>query len=240
MDMDKSKSKYVGVRITDQQASVLSRLQKDSKLSKTEILLQGLDFLDEFYSLGLDKQPLREELSALENEALHHAAELKRVRNREEAIREMVQELRKVDEIVDRYHCDKSAAIQILLDIQAENHWLPRHALMWVSERLDIPMSQIMHLATFYKTFYLKPRGKHLVTVCLGTACHVRGGPRILDQAERVLGIKAGETTEDLKFTLESVNCLGCCALGPVIVVDGNYHGKMTSSKVEKAISSCT
>jgi len=236
--MDKNKSKYVGVRITDRQASVLSRLQKDSKLSKTEILLQGLDFLDEFYSLQLDKQPLSGELLALENEALCHAAELKRVRRREEAIREMVQELRNVDEIVDRYQFDRSALIQILLDIQAENNWLPRHALMWVSERLNVPMSQILHLATFYKTFHLRPRGKHLVTVCLGTACHVRGGPRILDHAERVLGIKSGETSDDLKFTLEQVNCLGCCALGPVMIVDGSYYGKMSSSKVEKILSS--
>jgi len=238
--MEKSKSKYVGVRITDEQASILSRLQKDSRLSKTEILLRGLTFLDEFYSLGLDREPLSDELNALEKEAFHYAAELRRVRKREEAISEMVQELHAIDEIVDKYHCDKSALIQILLEIQAKTNWLPKHTLMWVSERLGVPMSQIRQITTFYTAFHLKPRGKHLVKVCLGTACHVRGGPRILEHTERALGIKAGETTEDMKFTLESVNCLGCCALGPVIVVDSDYHGKLSSSKVEKILSSYT
>jgi len=238
--MEKNKSKYVGVRITDEQASILSRLQEDSKLSKTEILLKGLTFLDEFYSLGLDNRPLNDELNALESEALHYAAELKRVRKREEAIRDLIQQLHHIDRIVDKYHCDRSALIQILLDIQAENYWLPRHALMWVSERLGVPMSQIRQITTFYKTFYLKPRGEHLVRVCLGTACHVRGGPRILERAENVLGIKVGETTEDMKFTLESVNCLGCCALGPVMVVDEEYHGNLAISKVEKVLSKYT
>jgi len=238
--MEKSKSKFVGVRITDEQASILSRLQKDSKLSKTEILLKGLSVLDEFYALGLDHKPLSDELSALEKEAFHYATELRRVRKREEAISEMVQELHEIDKIVDKYHCEKSALIQILLEIQANTHWLPKHALMWVSERLDVPMSQIRQITTFYKAFHLKPRGEHLVRVCLGTACHVRGGPRILEYTERALGIKAGETTENMKFTLESVNCLGCCALGPVIVVDNDYHGRLSTSQIEKILSSYT
>jgi NADH-quinone oxidoreductase subunit E len=238
--MEKNKSKFVGVRITDEQASILSRLQKDSKLSKTEILLKGLNFLDEFYALGLDREPLSRELDALEREAFHHAVELKRVRKREEAISEMVQELHNIDAIVDKYHCEKSALIQILLEIQAKNHWLPKHALMWVSEKLGVPMSQIRQITTFYKAFHLTPRGKHLVRVCLGTACHVRGGPRILERTEQVLGIKSGETTSDMKFTLESVNCLGCCALGPVLVVDEDYHGKLSTSKVEKILTSYT
>ncbi|MDI6856577.1 MAG: NADH-quinone oxidoreductase subunit NuoE [Candidatus Thermoplasmatota archaeon] len=152
----------------------------------------------------------------------------------------MVQELRNVDEIIDKYQCDKSALIQILLEIQDKKHWLPKHALMWISERLKVPMIQILHIASFYKAFSLEPRGEHLVRVCLGTACHVRGGQRVLEVAERVLGIKAGETTRDLKFTLESVNCLGCCALGPVIVVDDEYHGKVAPSKVGDILASYT
>jgi len=231
--MDKNKSKYVGVRITDEQASILNRLQEDSKLSKTELLLKGLTFLDEFYSLGLDNRPLKDELNALEEEALRYAAELKKVRKREEAIRDLIQQLHSVDRIVDKYHCEKSALIQILLEIQAENNWLPRHALMWVSERLGVPMSQIRHISTFYKAFYLQPRGKHLVRVCLGTACHVRGGTEVLDRAEKALGIKVGETTEDMNFTLECVNCLGCCALGPVMAIDSEYHSNPSSKKLK-------
>lgn len=223
--------------MSKEQSRVLFGLQHNSNLSKTEILLRGLEILGEYYSLGLDRRPLKDELRSLEKEAIYHSKVLKRFRRREESIKEMVGELRAVDEIIDKYQADKSALIQILLEIQSRNHWLPKHALMWVSERLGVPMAQILHIATFYKAFSLKPRGKHLVRVCLGTACHVRGGPRILEAAERVLEIKAGETTPDIKFTLESVNCLGCCALGPVMVVDDEYHGKLSSAKVGKILA---
>ena len=238
MKKEKTKSHFVGLRMTEEQKKALSKLQEKSDLSKTDILLKGLKILDEYYSLGLDRPTLSLELRKLEEEAMRHSEELKRIRKREESIREMVRELRDVDEIIDKHEGDKSALIQILLEIQSRNHWLPKPALMWISERLKVPMSQILHIATFYKAFSLKPRGEHLVRVCLGTACHVRGGQRILEEAERILGMKAGETTADLKFTLESVNCLGCCALGPVMVVDDDYHGKLTSPKVEKILSS--
>lgn len=237
MSKEKAKPHIVGLRMTKKQRAVLSKLEQGSGLSKTEILLRGLEIISEYYSLGLDHEPLMYELSKLEKEAIHHSEALKRIRKREESIKEMVQELRDVDKVIDKYQCDKSMLIQILLEIQAKNHWLPKTALMWVSERLNVPMTQILHIASFYKAFSLEPRGEHLVRVCLGTACHVRGGPRILETAERVLGIKAGETTSDLKFTLESVNCLGCCALGPVIVVDGEYHGKLAPSKVGKILA---
>jgi NADH-quinone oxidoreductase subunit E len=181
--------------------------------------------------------PLSEELRALELEAFHYAAQLNRVRKPEEAIREMVQELRDLDGVMGRYHWEESALIQILLEVQAKVHWLPRHLLMWISERLNVPLAQILHIASFYKAFSLKPRGKHMVRVCLGTACHVRGGPRIIESAERALSIQAGETTADMKYSLESVNCLGCCALGPVMVVDEDYHGNLAPSQVEKILS---
>lgn len=240
MKREKTKSHYVGVRVTEKQNEVLSKIQEKSDLSKTDILLKGLGILDEYYSLGLDRPPLSYELKELEEEAIQHSEELKRIRRREESIREMVRELRDIDEVIDKHQGDKSALIQILLEIQSKNHWLPKTALMWVSERLNVPMSQILHIATFYKAFSLKPRGEHLVRVCLGTACHVRGGQRILEETERVLGIKAGETTPDLRFTLESVNCLGCCALGPVMVIDDEYHGKLAPSNIGKILSNHT
>ena len=237
MKKGKVKSHFVGVRLTEVQKEALSKLEKTSDLSKTDILLRGLELLSEYYSLGLDRPPLNVELKKLEDEALHHFQELKRIKRREESVREMVQELRDIDKIIDEYNGDKSALIQILLKIQAKNHWLPKPALMWVSERLDIPMSQILNIATFYKAFSLDPRGEHLVRVCLGTACHVRGGPKVLDAAEQFLGVKSGETTSDFKFTLESVNCLGCCALGPVMMVDDKHYGKLDSSKVGEILS---
>jgi NADH-quinone oxidoreductase subunit E len=129
------------------------------------------------------------------------------------------------------------ALISILQDIQSEFHYLPEEALRHVARRLDLPLIQVYGVATFFKAFSLKPQGKHKCSVCLGTACHVRGASSILDELERQLGINSGETTEDMQFTLESVNCLGACALGPVAVLDGEYHGQMNAAKAKKMIT---
>ena len=141
-------------------------------------------------------------------------------------------ELAKVDAIIDKYPAQRSVLIQLLLDIQSEFNWIPKEAIQCVSDRLQIPISQIYHVASFYKAMSLTPRGRHIINVCLGTACHVRGATRIMDKLEESLGIKTGETTQDTKYSLERVNCLGCCALGPVMVVDKDYHGKMTPARV--------
>ena len=141
-----------------------------------------------------------------------------------------------VDGIIDRDGVEASSLIQVMLDIQGENHWLPRDALDRVSERLGVPLARIQHIATFYKAFSLVPRGRHEVHVCLGTACHVRGAPRILDTLKDLTGIEPGETDLELKYSLETVNCLGCCALGPVVDIDGKIHGKLTPSKTTDAL----
>lgn len=139
----------------------------------------------------------------------------------------------KIDFIINKYNCEKGSLISILLDIQAVYNYLPREALVYVAKRLDIPLIQIYSIATFYKAFSLTPRGRHILTVCLGTACHVRGAVNVLEEIERKLGIKPGETTKDNEFSLETVNCLGSCALGPIVVADGGYHGRMTPSRVK-------
>ncbi|MHC4542968.1 MAG: NADH-quinone oxidoreductase subunit NuoE family protein [Planctomycetota bacterium] len=144
--------------------------------------------------------------------------------------------MEKVDEIVDSYDADKESIIQVLQDITSEYNYLPESGLRRISQRLNIPLSEVFEVATFYKAFSLEPRGKHLVHVCLGTACHVRSAPQILNTIERILNLKANQTSEDLMFTLETVNCLGACALGPVVVIDGQYHGQMTQTKVEKLL----
>jgi len=123
-----------------------------------------------------------------------------------------------------------------LQDIQAEYRYLPEDALMEVSHSLEIPLSQVYSVATFFRAFSLEPTGRHLIDVCLGTACHVRGAVRILERLERELGIKHGETTKDLDFTLETVNCVGACALGPIVIADGEYSGEMTADKVKPLI----
>jgi NADH-quinone oxidoreductase subunit E len=144
----------------------------------------------------------------------------------------------RIDRIIDKYACEPGVLIQLLLDIQRELTWIPPEAIMRINKRLKIPVSEIYRVASFYTALSLKPRGQHLVRVCTGTACYVRGGPRVLDSVERTLKIRAGETTSDGKFTLETVNCLGCCALGPVVEIDGQYHGKLSPAKVEKLLSS--
>lgn len=145
-------------------------------------------------------------------------------------------ETERIDRIIDSHNGEQSSLIQVLLDIQAENNWLPKSALERVAERLDVPMTRIQHIATFYKAFSLVPKGRHQVHICMGTACHVRGAGRLLDTVSEVTGIKAGETDLDLKFSLQTVNCLGCCALGPVVEIDGKTHGKMTPSKTVEVL----
>ena len=142
----------------------------------------------------------------------------------------------KIDKIIDKYPSDPSSLIQVLLEIQRENRWLPKEALGKVSKKLKVPLNRIQHIVTFYKAFSLVPKGRHQVHICVGTACHVRGATRILDTVEEATGIKPGETDLDLKFSLETVNCLGCCALGPVVEVDGKVHGKMSPVKTAEVL----
>jgi len=144
----------------------------------------------------------------------------------------------KIKSILARYQGDAGMLVPILQDVQAEYNYLPREALVLVGEGLDVPLSQVYSVASFFKAFSLKPRGRHLINVCLGTACHVRGVGRVLDEIERRLGIRSGETTQDLRYTLETVNCVGACALGPIVVIDGNYSGQMTGSRVKPLLES--
>jgi len=140
---------------------------------------------------------------------------------------------KRIEPILDNYRRDKGLIISILQDVQVEYNYLPKEALEQISEGLGIPLSHVYSVATFFKSFSLKPRGRHLINVCLGTACHVRGAARVLEEIERELGISRGESTEDLKYTLETVNCVGACALGPVVIIDGEYSGQMKTNRVK-------
>jgi NADH-quinone oxidoreductase subunit E len=141
-----------------------------------------------------------------------------------------------LDAILDGHGRDPANIVAILQDVQAKTNWLPEEDLRYLCAELAIPLTKIMSLASFYRAFSLKPRGRHIVQVCVGTACHVRGAVRIVDTISRDLGVGAGETDKDLGFTLETVNCLGACALGPIVVVDGEYHGQMTSAKATRLL----
>src|SRR5210317_1418786 len=144
----------------------------------------------------------------------------------------------RVDQIIEKHQCEASSLIQVLLDIQSENHWLPEETLERVSEKLQVPLTRIQHIATFYKAFSLVPKGRHEIHICMGTACHVRGATRVLDTVKDLTGIEPGETDLDLKFTLETVNCLGCCALGPVMEIDGATHGRLSAAATTDVLQS--
>ena len=143
---------------------------------------------------------------------------------------------KRLKEIIARYHSEPGSLLAILQDLQEAYNYLPVDMLKLMSHEMDIPLTRIYEVATFYTAFSLKPRGQHIVKLCVGTACHVRGAAGILDKLERTLEIKPGETSGDRKFTLETVNCVGACALGPVMVMDGEYHGQVTMAKVDKVI----
>ena len=141
-----------------------------------------------------------------------------------------------IDAIIKKYDEQKEFLICILQDLQARYGYLPKEALKRVADKLGIPLIQIYSVATFFKAFSLRPKGGHTIHVCLGTACHVRGAERVLSKIKRDLSIDVDETTKDLNFTLKTVNCLGACALGPIVEVDGKYHGHMNTNKVEPVL----
>lgn len=143
----------------------------------------------------------------------------------------------KIDQIIEKFKNEKGTIIGLMQDIHGEYRYLPEEVLLRVSAELDIPMAKLYTLATFYKSFRLEPVGKHHVRVCIGTACHVNGATKIVETLERELGVKSGQTTEDNQFTLETVNCLGACALGPLALVDGEYHGKIDQGKLKKLLN---
>jgi len=148
-----------------------------------------------------------------------------------------VPDLQRVGEIIDSYDADSTATLAILQDIQAVYGYLPRQALLHAADRLQVPLGEVYRMATFFRAFSLEPRGEFTIKVCLGTACHVRGAVPILEQFERDLQIKAGETTLDRKFTLEVVMCLGACALGPVALVNEDTHGEMNPDKARQLVA---
>jgi len=142
----------------------------------------------------------------------------------------------KLGEIVGRYGKDPTLILSMLQDIQAVHNYLPREWLEGLGRELDLPLTKIYRIATFFKTLSLKPRGRHICTVCVGTTCHVRGAPKLIDKIERDFAIKAGETTADMELTMETVGCVGACALGPLVVLDGKYHGHTTTESLGKVL----
>ena len=141
-------------------------------------------------------------------------------------------EMSNLEAILENRGAEPFAIMEVLHDVQGSYGYLPEEVLRQVSASFDVPLIEVFRLANFYKAFTLKPRGRHLITVCMGTACHVRNSPRFLDEVRRRLKVEPGRTTEDGEFTLETVNCLGACALAPVVIMDGKYYEHMTPAKL--------
>jgi NADH-quinone oxidoreductase subunit E len=139
----------------------------------------------------------------------------------------------KIDQIVDKYQGKPGALIHVLMDVQSENQWLPKEILSTISQKLEVPLSRVIQIASFYKTFSLTPKGRHEIHVCNGTSCHLRGSDRLLDSVQELIGIRPGEMDADSKFSLETGSCLGCCTLGPEIIIDGQHHGRMSPDKAQ-------
>ena len=146
------------------------------------------------------------------------------------------EDFRFLDSVLQERGANPSSILQILLDINNQYNYLPRESLEWLADRVDLPISQIFSVATFFKVFSLTPRGRTLVHVCTGTACHVKGTPRIIERLEKELNLKPGETTADLALTLETVNCVGACASAPIVRVNDETYSEMTASKVSQLI----
>ena len=142
-----------------------------------------------------------------------------------------------LDEILARHKGERGSLIPVLQEVQSVYGFISQDAIKDISTALNIPATDIFGVATFYAQFHLKPRGRHVVRVCQGTACHVRGGAKILAEVEKELGIMPGETTDDLRYTLEPVACLGCCGLAPVMMVDEDTHGRLTVDKVAEILA---
>jgi NADH-quinone oxidoreductase subunit E len=209
-----------------------------SPQDKNDLVLRGLGVLGEAYSVGLEKRELLEELSYLEAEAKYHAESLGQIKRKERAILDIRHDLLEADAIMERYGFEKGALIQVLLDVQEKFHWLPRHILHWITARLNVPAREVYTIANFYEAFSLEPRGRHRFQVCTGTACHVRGAQETLSRLEVMLNLKPGQTDSRQQFTLETVHCLGCCALAPVVQIDDQYHHDPSRKKLEKIVES--
>lgn len=168
------------------------------------------------------------------NEALNDLNKIKM--EKELALENVINDFTKLDKILEEHNFEKNNLIQILLDVQDQYNWLPKHTLLYIGNKMEVPLTNIYSIASFYKFFNLEPRGRHSILVCTGTACHVRGSMSLLQRIVNVLGVNPGDTTKDLRFTLDTVNCLGCCALGPVMMVDEKYYSNPSAKQLGKIL----
>jgi NADH-quinone oxidoreductase subunit E len=217
---------------TEQHNLVINRNYKKSQESYSDIMpFSGIG--SNYEDLGDSKR-----IKTLEKQMSVWLKDLNKLkREKEITLEDMIKDLTKIDGIIKNHGNERSNLIQILLDVQEECNWLPRHVLFYVSDKLKIPLTNVYNIASFYKYFNLEPQGKYSILVCMGTACYVRGSMNLLQRIVNVLGVKPGDTTSDLRFTLDTVNCLGACALGPVMMIGNKYYTNPSTGKLKKIFS---
>ncbi|MBN2035615.1 MAG: NAD(P)H-dependent oxidoreductase subunit E [Chitinispirillaceae bacterium] len=213
--------------------------QKSDAAERQDILLRGLEALGDYCALGEDDRNFYGELKYLEAEARYHTESLGQIKQKEKVIRETVHQFHAADDIIKKHDYRKSALIQILLDVQGELRWLPRHVLNWIAARLNVPVARLYALANFYEVLHLDPIGEHVIQICDGTACHVKGSSELMERISALLGIKPGETDAEQRFTLKSVHCLGCCALAPVVKIDDTYYSNPSMDELKQLFDRC-
>ncbi|MCJ7472487.1 MAG: NAD(P)H-dependent oxidoreductase subunit E [Actinobacteria bacterium] len=214
----------IDMRQEQDQGLIYSSKHLNTSTTEMDIVLRGYNDSKNINGLQVKVSKWLNSLNKLKNE-------------REIELEEITKDLSNIDKILQNHQYDRGNLIQMLLDIQEEYNWLPKHTLYYASNKLGIPLTNIYNIASFYKYFKLEPQGKHNILVCMGTACHVRNSMNLLQRVVNVLGIKAGDTTTDYKFTLDTVNCLGVCALGPVMMVDNKYYSNPSNNKIKKIFS---
>ena len=223
--------------------NVISQIQKNKKQKINPLLISNTDLpeTNRNYSYSSKTNTYQDtvRINNIQTQINEWANELKKIKSEKEMeLEEIITDFGKIDKILEKHEFKENNLIQMLLDFQSEYNWLPKHVLFYTGNKLNVPLTQIYGIASFYKFFNLEPRGKYQITVCAGTACHVRGSMNLLQRIVNFLGIKPGDTTRDYKFTLDTVNCLGCCALGPVMLFNNKYYSNPDAKKLESLFGS--
>ena len=223
--------------------NVISQIQKNKKQKINPLLISNTDLpeTNRNYSYSSKTNTYQDtvRINNIQTQINEWANELNKIKSEKEMeLEEIITDFGKIDKILEKHEFKENNLIQMLLDFQSEYNWLPKHVLFYTGNKLNVPLTQIYGIASFYKFFNLEPRGKYQITVCAGTACHVRGSMNLLQRIVNFLGIKPGDTTRDYKFTLDTVNCLGCCALGPVMLFNNKYYSNPDAKKLESLFGS--
>ena len=221
--------------------NVISQIQKNKKQKINPLLISNTDLpeTNRNYSYSSKTNTYQDtvRINNIQTQINEWANELNKIKSEKEMeLEEIITDFGKIDKILEKHEFKENNLIQMLLDFQSEYNWLPKHVLFYTGNKLNVPLTQIYGIASFYKFFNLEPRGKYQITVCAGTACHVRGSMNLLQRIVNFLGIKPGDTTRDYKFTLDTVNCLGCCALGPVMLFNNKYYSNPDAKKLESLL----